>query len=310
MRSAPSHGTTPTLVLALMLAPALAPAAGAEVIANLIRIEGRIPISRYATGALVTAWQRGEDVLNGSIFSRDRVETGDDASATMELRDGSRWQVGRNTSFTVGELDASRLPGQATGRKPIERNIDLIAGTIEFQVAANPRVATVVRTPGGYLTPASTRFVVSVDQGSGATDVVVVAGEVDFYHPESGLHIALGTGSAMIFTARPGELAISIPERVDLLLDNSPPPAPIVIELRDCRLTAAAGTTFSLRIESSGELVLSVGGGEVTVTEDGHETVVREADPPLPVGPLLPPPPLPPPPRDEGSRPKPSPVDG
>ncbi len=310
MRDNPSPGSRSRLVLILMLTLA-PPAEAATVIASLIRVEGRIPISRYATGARVTAWQRGEVIHNGSIFSQDGVETGDDSSATMKLRDGSRWEVGRNTSFTVGELDVSSLTGQAPGRKPIERNIDLVAGTVEFQVAPNPRVATVVKTPAGYLTPASTRFKVFVDQSSGATEAVVVAGEVDFYHPESDLHIAMESGSAAVFTARTGELAISVPERIARPPGDSPEAAiPLAIELRDRRLTAVAGTVFSLRIEPSGDLVLSVEDGEVTVTADGLRTVVRDGDPPLLVGPPLPPPPTPPPPPDSGLRPKPSPIDG
>ncbi len=295
------------LALAALWAPFLAPPArAATVIANLIRVEGRIPITRYATGELVTARQRGELVVNGSLFSQDAVETGADANATLELRDGSRWEVGRNTSFTLGEHDLSALEGPAG--KPIERSVDLVAGTLDLTVAPNRRVATVVRTPAGYLTPASTRFAVSVGD-SGATEVLILAGEVDFFHPEAGLHISLAAGHEVRLTSRPGELALAIlePSAGPLEEPTAPAAAPLAIELEGRRLTAAAGTALTLSIAPAGDLILEVDDGEVTVTEDGVGTVVQAGDPPVSVGlPEAPPPPPPPAPEPPRENPSPS----
>lgn len=266
---------TLTPILAWLLAAAGVPSATAgKQVATLVRIEGVIPILRYETGEEVAARLSGDRILNASIHSRDEVRTSDSSNATLKLRDGSLCEVGRNTAFSI------RVSDPRTGRKPIKYKINVIAGNINFDLAADPRVKTTVKTPAGLLAPTGTEFEIWVQKSTGETRVAVYEGVVDYFNRDFRLHILLRAVQHVVLNHLDDKLTIAVREEI---VDPSDPTdvgevPPLVIMLKESQVTLPAGVTLSLHLED-GDLIATVDQGQLLVRRPwGGETVVQKGD--------------------------------
>lgn len=137
-------------------------AAAQERVAQLSKAAGEVSITRAADGSVESARQVGPRVRGGSIFPRDQVATGADASATMVFSDGTRVDLAASTRLTVEEIDLSALVAAGREEQSIGRTIKVLAGDIYSQIADNPAIATRFETPSGVAAVKGTRISISV----------------------------------------------------------------------------------------------------------------------------------------------------
>jgi hypothetical protein len=145
-------------------------------------------------------------VPGASLVEGDRLQTGKDGFATLELADGTHLIIPPNTSLEFGTLRQTVLTGAT------DRVINLQRGEVDSEVTHATRKDDrfQIRSPSVVAGVRGTSFRVSYDGGNGSTAVEVLEGAVgvDAGHDGAGAP-APGTplaASTQLVTARHGSL--------------------------------------------------------------------------------------------------------
>ncbi|PWK92970.1 FecR domain-containing protein [Fulvimonas soli] len=136
-----------------------------------------------------------------------RVETGTDASLTLEFADGSRMLVQGGSEVSLDRMSAYGRTGMADTRVRLQR------GRVVNDVTPMPGNAAhfVVQTPGAVSSVRGTHFRVAADDARARTEVEVLGGRVEVTGDRRHVQVRKGSGVAVEEGRRPGRVRRLLP---------------------------------------------------------------------------------------------------
>lgn len=135
--------------------------------------------------------------FNTTVFAEETVHTGARAGTALRFADGTKLQVGANSTVVLDRFVYDPDGGAAEGV------IRFSTGIFRFISGKMPKDALRLETPSATLAIRGTKFVLAVDD-QGATDVWVIEGSVEAI-PETGDPATAQAGQSLVIEpGRPG----------------------------------------------------------------------------------------------------------
>jgi hypothetical protein len=139
----------------------------------------------FIHGAVST--QRGDSsdwtaaILNAPIVSGDKISTGDDSRAEVQLDFANILRLSNNAQATIATLT----------RKQIQ--VQVAQGIVNYEVFSGTETPAEIDTPNVAIHPANAEGSYRIEvRPSGETEVIVRKGEADISTPQGSTHLAMG----------------------------------------------------------------------------------------------------------------------
>lgn len=219
--------------------------------ALVVAVRGTV-VARGSTTGSALAVTRGKRLGIGAV-----LETGADASVTVEFADRSRMRVLANSSIQFDELSAFGATGMVDTRMRLRR------GRVSNEVtpAKGPASRYIIETPSATTSVRGTRFRVATDESGALAATEVLEGRVAVRTEDTSLELTPGFGSRV---GAGGETALS--ERLlpapTWLAETNAASAPVIAEW----IAVPGAVRYRLEILSGDDATVSLYEGTTAAT--------------------------------------------
>lgn len=161
--------------------------------AELVALRGEVTV-RAGAGAAPLEARPGMRLGIGAL-----LETGEDASATVQFADGSRTLVLSDSRIEFDRLSAFGATGMVDTRMRLQRG----RASNQVQRARGPASRFIIQTPSATTSVRGTRFRVSADAGPASSTTEVIEGRVAVRTDGTQVELAEGFGTRAASAANP-----------------------------------------------------------------------------------------------------------
>jgi len=158
-------------------------------VARISLIQGDVATQRGDTGDWSAA------ALNQPLVGGDRISTGDNSKAELQLDQGNILRLGDNSQAKIATVE--RVQNQ---RAQIQ--VQIGQGLAYYTIFKDSEAEVEIDTPNAAIRPTSTEGVYRVEVTGFRTQVIVRAGAVDMATPQASTRVEMGQGATVRGTTR------------------------------------------------------------------------------------------------------------
>jgi len=152
--------------------------------ARISLIEGDVSTQRGDTGDWAAA------ALNQPLVGGDKISTGDNSKAELQLEHGNFLRLGNNSQAKIAS--AERMQNQGT-----QLQVQIGQGLAYYSVFKDSEADVEVDTPNAAIRTTSKDGVYRIEVNGFETHVIVRAGAVDLATPQGSAHLEMGQGATV-----------------------------------------------------------------------------------------------------------------
>jgi len=153
-------------------------------VARISLIQGNVSTQRGDTGDWAAA------ALNQPLVAGDRISTGDNSKAELQLDHANILRLGNNSQAKIATVE--RVENQ---RAQIQ--VQIWQGLAYYSVFKDSEAEVEIDTPNAAIRPTSKDGVYRIEVTGFETHVIVRAGAVDMATPQGGTHLEMGQGATV-----------------------------------------------------------------------------------------------------------------
>jgi hypothetical protein len=158
-------------------------------VARISLIQGDVSVQRGDTGDWAAA------ALNQPLVGGDRISTGDDSQAELQLGHSNILRLGNNAHAKIATLERTQIERTQIERAQIQ--VQVGQGLAYYTVFKDSEAEVEIDTPNAAIRPTSNEGVYRVEVHGFETQVIVRAGTADISTPQGSTHVEVGQAATV-----------------------------------------------------------------------------------------------------------------